>query len=107
MLIRPMEPQDISQVADIESKSFSMPWSEEGFLDALGYDDNILLVATEAEKIVGYVCVYVSFDEGELTNIAVEPDCRGRGIGFELMDAVNNLPWRWWETLNIVPHVQL
>ncbi len=88
MLIRPMEPQDISQVADIESKSFSMPWSEEGFLDALGYDDNILLVATEAEKIVGYVCVYVSFDEGELTNIAVEPDCRGQGIGFELMDAV-------------------
>ena len=55
-----MEPQDISQVADIESKSFSMSWSEEGVLDALGYDDNILLVATKEEKIVGYVCVYVS-----------------------------------------------
>ena len=34
--------------------------------------ENIMLVAQEDGEILGYQCTYVSFDEGELTNIAVK-----------------------------------
>ena len=85
MLIRKMKSEDVFQAAEIEKKSFSMPWSPEGFKGALAYEDNIILVAEEEGRIAGYACVYVSFDEGELTNIAVEPEYRGRGIGLMLM----------------------
>ena len=85
MLIRQMKSEDVFQAAEIEKKSFSMPWSPEGFKGALAYEDNIILVAEEAGRIAGYACVYVSFDEGELTNIAVVPEYRGRGIGLMLM----------------------
>lgn len=85
MLIRQMKSEDVFQAAEIEKKSFSMPWSPKGFRGALAYEDNIILVAEEEGRIAGYACVYVSFDEGELTNIAVEPEYRGRGIGLMLM----------------------
>lgn len=80
-----MKSEDVFQAAEIEKKSFSMPWSPEGFKGALAYEDNIILVVEEEGRIAGYACVYVSFDEGELTNIAVEPEYRGRGIGLMLM----------------------
>lgn len=81
MLIRPMEADDVDSVHRIECDSFSMPWSRQGFLDALKMEQNILLVAEEDGVIYGYACTYVSFDEGELTNIAVDKNMRGNGIG--------------------------
>ena len=71
MIIRPMEPEDADSVAQIEKDSFTQPWSRQGFLDAMRLPENIMLVAQEDGEILGYQCTYVSFDEGELTNIAV------------------------------------
>ena len=72
MIIRPMEPEDADSVAQIEKDSFTQPWSRQGFLDAMRLPENIMLVAQEDGEILGYQCTYVSFDEGELTNIAVK-----------------------------------
>lgn len=88
MLIRPMEPEDADSVAQIENESFSQPWSRQGFLDALQIPDNIILVAEEDGEILGYECTYVSFDEGELTNIAVRKTSRGQGVGQHLVRAL-------------------
>ena len=71
-----MEPEDIEAVAAIESQSFSMPWSQNGFMEALKMEHNIILVADEDGEILGYECTYVSFEEGELTNIAVKKEFR-------------------------------
>ena len=76
-----MEPEDIEAVAAIESQSFSMPWSQNGFMEALKMEHNIILVADEDGEILGYECTYVSFEEGELTNIAVKKEFRRSGIG--------------------------
>ncbi len=85
MIIRPMEPEDTDSVVQIEKDSFSQPWSRQGFLDALKLTENILLVAEEDGEILGYQCTYVSFDEGELTNIAVKRTARGQGVGKHLI----------------------
>ena len=85
MIIRPMEPEDADSVAQIEKDSFSQPWSGQGFLDAMDLPQNIILVAEEDGEILGYQCTYVSFDEGELTNIAVKRTARGQGVGQHLI----------------------
>ena len=87
MIIRPMEPEDADSVAQIEKDSFTQPWSRQGFLDAMRLPENIMLVAQEDGEILGYQCTYVSFDEGELTNIAVKKSARGKGVGAHLSEA--------------------
>ena len=83
--IRNMIKVDCERVAALEKRIFSQPWSEQGFADALSMEQNIFLVAEEAGEICGYLGMYQSLDEGEITNVAVAPEMRNTGIGWELM----------------------
>lgn len=73
--------------AELEKKIFSQPWSEQGFCDAIGMEQNIFLVAEEGDEVCGYIGMYQSLDEGEITNVAVAPEKRNAGIGRMLMRA--------------------
>lgn len=81
MQIRPMEAEDISAVAAIEQKTFSMPWSRQAFADALQADYTLFLVAEVSGAIAGYIGVYLAADEAEITNVAVLEDHRGCHLG--------------------------
>ena len=87
MIIRRMTQEDVKRVAQIEAECFSMPWSEGSFLDSLAREDTVFLVCEE-EQIVGYVGMYLSFEEGEITNVAVTSSHRQRGCGNLLIKAV-------------------
>lgn len=80
-----MTKEDCAQVAELEKKIFSQPWSEQGFCDAIDMEQNIFLVAEEAGEVWGYIGMYQSLDEGEITNVAVAPEQRNTGIGWMLM----------------------
>ena len=84
MIIRPMKEEDVPQAAAIEAASITPPWSEAGFLSALG-EDTQMLVAEEGTKVLGYVNMYISFEEAEITNVATDPAQRGQGIAWALM----------------------
>ena len=71
MEIRRMSEADVFDVAAIEAKVFSQPWSGQGFRDALAMNHVIFLVAEEAGSILGYCGMYMALDEGEITNVAV------------------------------------
>lgn len=75
-----MTESDISQVALIEEKSFSTPWSEKSFGDSIENKDTLFLVACEGGVIKGYCGMYISLEEGSITNIAVTPEFRQEGI---------------------------
>lgn len=83
--IRNMRQEDIFSVAEIEEDSFSQPWSVQGFRDALNLAGTVFLVAEENEHILGYAGMYTTFDEGEITNVAVAEQARCRGIGGRLV----------------------
>ncbi len=92
MQIRRMNEKDASRLAEIEEKCFSLPWSEQAFLDALQHGNALIIVAEEedtASTILGYVCMYVAVDEGEITNVAVNPMERKRGIASRLMEEIH------------------
>lgn len=88
MLIRKMLPRDVAEVAALEREIFSMPWSEKGFLDALSLGNTVYLVAEEDGKIAGYAGMYFSMEEGEITNVAVAPLMRRRGVGARLIEEI-------------------
>lgn len=83
--IRKMKEADIEAVAGIERRIFSMPWTEQGFRSSLNSEDTLYLVVDNEDQILGYCGFLQSFDEADITNVAVAPEMRNSGIGFAML----------------------
>ncbi|MBQ8185217.1 MAG: ribosomal protein S18-alanine N-acetyltransferase [Lachnospiraceae bacterium] len=89
--IRFMEERDLDQVAAIEKKYFSMPWSRRNFLDSLKLAHTIYVVAEIDSRIAGYCGCYQMLEEAEIVNVAVDETFRGRGIGYRMLTELMRL----------------
>ena len=87
IVIRRMETTDVKEVALIEQESFHDAWSEKSFLDAILEKDNIYMVATDDNKIVGYCGMWGIQGEGNIYNVCVKKEKRGQGVGDRLFQA--------------------
>ncbi|MEW6398864.1 MAG: ribosomal protein S18-alanine N-acetyltransferase [Bacillota bacterium] len=77
---------DLDGVLAVEELSYRTPWSRRAFLSEL--TENIhaqYIVARLGQEVVGYAGMWVILDEGHVTNIAVHPDWRRRGLGERLL----------------------
>jgi len=83
--IREMVPEDASAVERVEKLCFSVPWSRESFWQEAANENTLYLVACEDEKVIGYVGCWISFGEAQITNVAVEPEQCGAGLGRQLL----------------------
>ena len=79
--IREMRRRDLDQILEIEELCFPLPWSRESFLTELKNPLAQYIVAQEGFALQGYAGVWLIFDEGHITNVAVHPRARGRRIG--------------------------
>jgi ribosomal-protein-alanine N-acetyltransferase len=80
---------DLDAVTAIEKVSFPSPWARVLFSGELSAAHSFPMVAVDAEGVVvGYICPMLVIDEGHILNVAVHPDCRGRGIGRMLVENV-------------------
>lgn len=83
---RAMELRDLDAVMEVEHASFTLPWSREAFYNELVNNKYaVYLVAEDDGKVVGYCGAWVILDEAHITNIALLPNWRGRGLGEELL----------------------
>ncbi len=81
-----MRAGDLDEVLAIERASFTMPWSRGAFLYEI--EQNRVArchVVRDGGTIVGYVCVWEIADEVHVTNIAIHPAHRRRGIARDLL----------------------
>ena len=115
-IIRRMREEDIPQVVEIEKTAFSRPWSKSIFKATLLLPYAAYYVAVEDKeeenressggtlmaggsadsgkpdeniepgKIVGMCGVKKIFEEGEISNVAVHPDFRGKGISRKMLN---------------------
>lgn len=85
MNILPMTEQTVPQVADLESRSFSTPWSEKSIREELQNEWAMWYVAQEGDTFFGYIGIQYGLDGGDIMTIATEPEHRGRGIGKALI----------------------
>ncbi len=75
---------DISDIFFIEKECFSTPWSENAIKESLEHG-TLFFKAQVMGKTVGYMGISVVLDEGYITNIAILPEYRGRGIAKKIM----------------------
>ena len=84
--IVPMTADHLDEVAELERVCFSVPWSRNMLKEELDNALSALLVALDDDgRVVGYAGVQVILDEGYITNVAVRPDCRRRGVAAQLL----------------------
>ena len=89
--VRRMTKEDIEAVLEVERASFSDPWSGDAFSATLllPYAHYYVAEVTEENgrtRIVGECGVRDIVGEGEITNVAVHPDCRGLGIADRMLE---------------------
>ena len=70
-MIRRMTEADLPEVAALEKKYFSMPWSEANLRESMQKEHYLFLVTEEDGMVVGYGGILWVADEGDITNIVV------------------------------------
>lgn len=86
MEIVKMTEAHVAQVAQLEQLCFSAPWSENAISGELTNPLSCWLVASEDDKVCGYVGSQAVLGEADMMNIAVDPDCRRKGIAKKLVE---------------------
>ena len=92
MIIETMKASHVAQIAELEKLCFSDPWSENSIASELDNKLAFWLVATEEERVAGYIGSQMVMDETDMMNVAVHPDYRRKGIAEALVNTlVENL----------------
>ncbi len=86
MEIVEMEPRDAAELAELDKMCFAVPWSEKLFQEEAKSAHARYFVAKADEKIVGYGGIWLVMGEGQITNIAVLPEFRRRGIAERILE---------------------
>jgi len=108
--LRPMRPEDIDQVAAIDTHCFRPPWPKRSWRDEIGMRNHSHLVVlcdglvprppgwrrhlrlpgarTPTERVVGYGGMWLIAGEAHISTLATHPDHRGLGYGELLLAAL-------------------
>ncbi len=85
IIYRAMTSEDVPFISRLEEETFSMPWSEESFLQMITKEDTRYYVAEEDGKLLGGCGLWMIAGEGNITNVAVSSGARRRGVGTGLL----------------------
>lgn len=89
LIVRQAEERDIKPMAEMDVLCFTAPWSEASFTQEIKENSMAFYIVAEIDgKIVGYAGLWCIVDEGHITNVAVHPDFRRRGIGEALVSVL-------------------
>ena len=86
LIFRQVEERDIVEIAKLDTLCFSLPWSQSSFEKDI--KENLLakyIVVESDGRLIGYTGLWHIVDEGHITNVAVHPLYRQRGIGESLV----------------------
>lgn len=88
MILR-ASPAMASSLAAIEKACFAVPWSAAALESFLAQANAAAFAAQTDGLVCGYIGMYTAAgEEGNITNLAVLPDYRRRGIGSALLKAL-------------------
>lgn len=87
IIYRTITADDIDEASELEQVSFADPWPRSAFEEIVDKRDADYYLAEDDETghLVGGCVVFRIIDEGDITNVAVDKEYRGRGIATELL----------------------
>lgn len=85
IVYRRMRPEDVPFISRLEEETFSMPWSAESFLQMIEREDSEYFVAEEDGRLLGGCGLLLIAGEGNITNVAIVPEARRRGVASGLL----------------------
>lgn len=88
MMIEPMNASHVPQIAQLEKRCFSDPWSEKSMASELENPLSVWLVAVDGGQLIGYVGSQTVLGETDMMNLAVAPEARRQGTGRALVLAL-------------------
>lgn len=90
MKIRVLALEDMGEVAAIEAACFAKSWSKAVLEESFSCVWNLFLGVEEGRELIAYGTASVIAGEGEILRIAVKEGFRHRGIGRELLAAMED-----------------
>lgn len=84
--IKDMTIADTEAVAAVEKASFPSPWSESLFIEEMDNPLAHYIILLENGGTIGYAGFWLIIGEAQITNIAILPDKRGKGLGRMLVE---------------------
>ena len=90
--IVPMTADHLEELERLEKICFSRPWSRKMLAEELENQCAAFLVAEDptTKEVVGYAGLLVMADEGYITNVAVFPEYRRRGVAGQIIQVFDN-----------------
>lgn len=88
-----MVQEDADGVARVEAACMPVPWSRQSFWEEASHTDAYYLIARDVDRdnlVVAYAGCWVLANEGHITNVAVDPDYQGQGLGRKLMNELTS-----------------
>ena len=89
--VRALALTDLDDIEEIEQRAYPTPWSRSMFASELAKPSSVCLGAFEGERLVGYIINSRYVDAWHVMNVAVDPDCRRRGIATRLLERLFEL----------------
>lgn len=86
LTVEKMSAEHIPQIALLEKRCFSQPWSEAALSEELANENSHFLVAV-SDEVAGYIGVQEICGEAYITNVAVFENYRKSGVGRALLRA--------------------
>ena len=83
-----MEQSHVEQIAELEQRCFSDPWSARSIESELNNRLSLWLVALDGDTVAGYIGSQTVLGEADMMNIAVSPEYRRRGVAQSLVQAL-------------------
>ena len=77
--------EDLDEIMEIEELSFATPWSRYTFIHEIEFPNSIFDVIKIEGRLVGYGGFWHIVDEAHISNIAIHPEYRRKGLGRKLL----------------------
>ncbi|MBF7096608.1 ribosomal protein S18-alanine N-acetyltransferase [Alkalibacter mobilis] len=81
-----MKLHDLDEIILLENRSFTIPWTRNMFEEELKNPLARYFVLWVDSQIAGYGGIWLIFDEGHITNVAIHPNYRKIGLGKVLLE---------------------
>ena len=89
MTITDVKPSQLNEIQSIENACFSLPWTHGQLEKQMSADNCIFLAASDDDgAVMGYIGMMFVLDEGYISNVAVSPEYRRRGVADALILAL-------------------